>query len=411
MFKESFIYLQYAGGKSTPHEFQDRSGGWGGFFGAQCLVLEPLKGGSRQVVMKTSEISPTGVMIIEPEKEGRPKLRNFGDLSREQTIGHLRLVGKVMTTLGRLCPEAAFRLWHVNNTAEVLCESPKDLGHPLNAPVGSQTLAVMHSHCDALSGEKFIKVSSLLKLRGVHRQRLIETGAEEADKELKNFMEVKRKIIRPRVFYRLARSIWEKEVVPELLNKFPDLFEEVETHIRTLEPPRAPLPRLALQLKTGLDSFNSPRFAEATQLVHQRLISKWEEIANLIRNPNLLNNYLENHPWAERYRERFVSLARIIEIDREKIPNKTDWLHPSFNYTMGVVQWQKDKAIFFVDPLPDTRGGVESVNIHSVREKGNLTSEEKTQRVNFRAALIRSLRKLDPNLVIGLEGRHTLQKA
>lgn len=412
------IFLDYKGGNSQPHTSPNKKQGWGEFFKAQTLAEKKVGGGFRQVVMKTSEISPTGVMVIEAANENARQYRNIGSLPYEKASGHLKLVGKVMRELDEIEPDAAVRLWHINATHSMPFKNPSDFGRDrrelhLGIPKkNSQTVGTLHSHCDALDDSGFIEIHSLRQLAQEHEERY-------PDEDGKSFANERRRLIKPRVFHRFVGEIWKSELKPKLLAQFPNLFEEVRQEEFDQLPP---LPTASLALKGGFKAFDQPEFAQAIQFVHKEVAERWKNIATSLQeiakakkldNPskveNLIEAFIQKHPWSNQFRERLLSLARVIQPDRRKVRDKNNWLHRQFNFTQGVVQWNGRQAVFFINPTPDSNAGVESIGLHSVRIPHELSYEELLERNEFRADLTERLNDIH-NLHIGPEGRHTLKQ-
>lgn len=425
--EKPIIYLQYIGGNSRPHKEPNRRAGWGEFFKAQSLVEESIEDGSRQVVFKTSEISPKGVMVVEASPTGAKELRNIANPKPERAAAHLRLVGKIMTELREMEPKAALYLWQINATQSPPLKSPSDLDKSPRErlkripSLNSQRVGTLHSHCDAIGGE-FLPITSLEQSKEVHKKHLIEMGVAVEDAELKaqEFVELKRRVIKPRVFYRIFADFWEKELAPNLVRTYPNLFEKLE---KTEIAQRPPLPQGSLRLKGGYTSFENPDFAQAVQLVHKEISRNWKTFADFIQSLSRLHRarnqkkideaitlFAKAHPWAANYEERFKSLARVVKADRRKVKDKQMWLHREFNFTQGVLEWNGGPVVFYVDPTPDTTSGVEAANVHAVRESRELTPEEWALRIKFRAELIRRLTAKNPYLRVGPEGRHTLEE-
>lgn len=426
MIENPLFYLQYTGGNSRPHNSPDKTKGWGELFDAQCLVEEQLEGlGTRQVVMKTSEISPTGVMIVEAAPKNRKQLRNVGNLSTLRAHDHLTLVGKTMQALQEINPDAQVYLWHINATSKPPYGMPSDFGNPRTGTLtkSSQTVGTIHSHCDALKGRgEFQAITSLQTLREAHLAHLKKEGVdkEKAGIDVHNFVEERRRLIKPRVFHKFFTDYWQNELAPHMTRTYPNLFEELENGGSHQD---LPLPPNSIKLKNGYESFNNPQFAEAVQFIHKDMAAQWQEFAKHIKQlaklyqeekadeiDEAISGFIEIHPWAEKYEERFKILARIIEPDRRKVRDRANWLHREFNFTQGVVQWNGEPAVFFVNPTPDINAGVESVNIHPVRVPHELSPEEIEQRIKFRVKLIKALRTSDSSLKLGPEGAYTLKQ-
>lgn len=389
--KSASIYLQYAGGNSLPHEIQDKSRGWAEFFEAQCLVESDSEQSRPMVTMKTSEISPTGVMVVQTGDSNKNLLKNVGDLNLEQATSHLTAVSDVMNSLSEMLPEDKVKLWHINNSAEIPTLSPSDLGvkHP-NAPAfTSQKIAVLHSHCDSLSGKNFIQVNTVRELRKQHASHI---GVKQYDEAVNAFVNERKRNMKPHVFQRIAKLAWETDLSKELIHRYPKIFEQVTTDTKIQA--ELPLPPLSIQIKGNWKTLKKKDFAEALLFTHKFVVSKWNDFVFYLENPDQI-------PSSDR---KLKNLAK-----RQK--GEKDWLHDKYNYTVGVVQWNNGNLVFFIDPTVDVPGGVQSTNIHSVREARELSVVEKEEREIFRTTLTKRLLKTNSNLKLGTEGNYLLNKS
>lgn len=401
------IYYQRAGGNSRPEASPVKTEGWEKFFEAQSLAED--------VVIKTSEISPTGLMVVATAGKVEKQFKNIADLSPQRAQEHLSLVKKVMCELQEIRPQAQVYLWHINATQSVPFKMPSDFGKDrrelhLGIPKkNSQTVGTVHSHVDAL-GDQFIEIHSLPELAEEHAR-----GHEGEDG--KAFANERRRLIRPRVFHRFVAEIWKSELESELLTRFPDLFEEVDRENFDHLPP---LPTASLALKDGFESFDQPEFAQAVQFVHQQVARRWKEIATFLQEIAKLHqlgdqtgvhrsieDFTQKQHWAVQFKERFLSLAKVIQPDRRKVRDKDNWLHRQFNFTQGAVQWNGQKTVFFINPTPDINAGVESIGVHSVRVPHEFSNAEVKERIEFRAAMTERLYNKH-GLAIGPEGHYTL---
>lgn len=385
------FYLQYAGGLSKPHESQDKSSGWREFFSAQCLVSD----GQTMVTMKTSEISPTGAMAVLTSEPGNPEIKNLDDVTLPMATAHLQTVSTVMQTLEEMLPTDRVKLWHINNSFELPNKKPTDLGipHPDVPAFSSQTVGTLHSHCDSISGEKFIKINSLNNLKREHAKHL---GVDVNDSKVKSFLSERRRNTSPRGFQRISEELWNSSLQNALITQFPDVFAAAsDTPHEDIE---IPLPSFSLTVKGGWDTLQSPRFAEAVLLTHHTIQSTWEEISTALKNGETIDP-------SNRLLKR---MSKIVEPDRSIVPNQKNWLHEKYNYTLGIVQWDTGPLTFFIDPKPDVVTGVQSTGIHSVRETRELSVDENTQRDLFRRELTRRLLERNSQLNIGAEGAYLL---
>lgn len=438
--------LRYEGGLSSPHAIPDSSKGWRNFFEAQSLVFDQR---DNQVVIKTSEISPQGVMVVHAENQEGKQTGYITDLSLNETEDFFKVVRQTCKSIRDLYPNAPLVMMHIQSTDISLFMQPSDLRKPrLDTTVrNNQSLAgVLHAHCDALMGRWYI-FHSVAELRDIHESKFREFENlkpeqklnSEQQKQIESFVRERRVRLNEGIFRNIALQIWQKEFGPELLNQFSNVFVSNENQN---EGQLVETPKIALQLRDGWETLDKPEFAEVTHLLHHTIVNKWQELRDLLnqlKSPSasdqVLERYLNKYKLPYRFKTGIKLTARFLK-DREPIPEllllhrdgkvelsdaelrklekswqecRFKWLHKEFNYVMGVADWQGSNPYLFIQVDPDYCASNVN-NIYTSRDQHQLTDNEIALRMEFRFKLMQSLLSTQLDLEVGSEGKYLLSQ-
>lgn len=408
--------LRYAGGNSRPHETQDTSDGWKRFFTAQELVASE----HDQGVIKTSEISPLGMMWVHAKPLPYRDCAYITDMNWMEACEHFALVGSTLQIMRDMYPNAPLVLTSFNASETPSIDHPRQLSQPPQdrTVINSQSLKVFHSHCDVIE-DVGAPLPSLFTAAILHETHLRErynlpTGPlpESVQKELELWLEMRKLQYHKPFFEELMHEHWNHDISPTLLSSYPEVFAPPTLQL----PEGAPTPHTAfLRLRHGFDSMAHPHFGVALRFLHEEIVDRWARTRQVLLDtrdtgvPEVAQAYRHFYPWvSDRLIRHIQGVSALIQDRRpDATPmEKRRWLHTDFNYTMGVAHYQGNEPHMYVGIDPNSGGGIQSLGIISIRDNHPLSPQEIRTRTDFRLRLTRTLLERHPQLTLGTEGRH-----